>query len=87
MIESGSATAQPPIRPVTGNNIIAGNSIGTDVTGTVDLGNGWNGIKLLAGAQSNRIGTNGDGNLDDVEANIIAFNGQEGVAVAVTTRY
>jgi parallel beta-helix repeat protein len=48
---------------VTGN-LVQGNFIGTDITGTVDLGNGWNGVGI-ADASYNIIGgtTSGAGNI------------------------
>ena len=52
-----------------GNKII-GNFIGTDATGTVNLGNGWNGIFIGSGAQDNIIGGSNPG-----ERNIISGNG------------
>ncbi|NQT14577.1 MAG: hypothetical protein HQ582_17605, partial [Planctomycetes bacterium] len=44
-----------------GGNAIEGNFIGTDITGTVALGNATQGVFVYKGAQSNWIGTNGDG--------------------------
>ena len=54
-------------------NIIQGNLIGTDATGTLALGNSWNGIHLDT-ASSNQIGgaVSGAGNL-------ICANGREGI--------
>jgi hypothetical protein len=40
----------------TRNNVVAGNYIGTDVTGTLDLGNAGDGVRLEAGASNNTIG-------------------------------
>jgi CSLREA domain-containing protein len=57
----------------TGNttgNVIEGNYIGTDRTGTQPLGNGY-GIKIHGGAHDNTIGPN----------NVIAFNADQGVWV------
>jgi titin len=59
-------------------NIVAGNYIGTDVTGTVALGNGF-GV-IVTGAH-NRIGTNGDGRADALERNIISGNQSDGVKI------
>ncbi|HUG90313.1 MAG TPA: hypothetical protein VML55_05745, partial [Planctomycetaceae bacterium] len=66
----------------TTDNVIAGNFIGTDATGHGPLGNGFEGVYLTFGASSNQIGTNGDGVGDAAEANVIAFNGANGVRVA-----
>ena len=46
-------------------NLVAGNQIGTDSTGTVALGNGIAGVKIYAGSRTNTIGgtTSGAGNL------------------------
>jgi CSLREA domain-containing protein len=41
---------------VNGNNTIQGNYIGTDLTGTVDLGNGVNGLAVSQGSGDNLIG-------------------------------
>lgn len=57
------------------NNIIAGNLIGTDFTGTLPVGNGSDGIRLQDGSTTTIVGTNGDGNSDDLERNIISGNG------------
>ena len=56
-------------------NLVAGNWIGTNVSGSTGLGNVGHGVFVLAGAHDNRIG--GASNL----ANIIAFNQQNGVVV------
>jgi parallel beta-helix repeat protein len=57
-------------------NVVAGNLIGTDVTGVAPLGNGMLGVVIgEAGSPlSNRIGTNGDSVSDALEANVIAYN-------------
>ena len=62
------------------HNVIAGNYIGTDVTGTIALGNN-NGIVLGAGASSNLIGTDGDGIADAAERNLISGNRSEGIEI------
>lgn len=55
------------------DNVVAGNYIGTDVTGTLVLGNDW-GVNIAGGARSNRIGTDGNGIADTAERNIISGN-------------
>ena len=60
------------------NNLIAGNFIGVDVTGTAALGNGGEGIRGNSGS-GNVLGTNGDGVGDDVEGNVISGNGDGGI--------
>jgi titin len=74
-------------------NIVAGNFIGTDVTGTKRIkdmngnpvGNIGSGIRILGGPanrlHSNRIGTNGDGVADEAERNVISGNGDVGVNI------
>ena len=53
---------------------IQGNRIGLDVTGTVDLGNGREGVRVTNGASNTLIGTNADGLNDAGERNIISGN-------------
>jgi hypothetical protein len=65
----------------TDHNVVAGNTIGTDVTGTVALGNQDSGVWIHAGAKSNRIGTDGDGNGDATERNVIAASRYQGVVI------
>jgi uncharacterized delta-60 repeat protein len=64
------------------NNVIAGNFIGTDVSGTLDLGNATHGIQISGGASDNLVGTNGDGVNDTAERNVISGNSAIGVYVA-----
>jgi titin len=66
----------------TTNNVVAGNFIGIDKTGTVALGNANNGIWVLAGAQSNRIGTNGIDPDSAGEANVIGGNAFSGIRIS-----
>ncbi|HMB93149.1 MAG TPA: CSLREA domain-containing protein, partial [Rhodothermales bacterium] len=64
------------------NTIIAGNRIGTNAAGTAQLSSQNVGIDLNADNNTdNRIGTNGDGVSDAEEANIIAFNGGDGILI------
>lgn len=55
------------------NNVIQGNYIGTDITGSKDLGNGWNGVAVQS-STGNLIG--GD---TLAKRNVISGNGQRGV--------
>ncbi len=57
------------------NNLVAGNFIGTDITGTVALGNVNSGVRIVA-APGNMIGGTVAG-----AGNVIAMNGGPGVAV------
>ncbi|MEP3479784.1 MAG: cadherin domain-containing protein [Fuerstiella sp.] len=52
-------------------NVLQGNIIGTDVSGTQNWGSGEYGILIHGGASNNTIGGVGDG-----EGNVIAFSGQ-----------
>ncbi|KPK34237.1 MAG: hypothetical protein AMK70_08090, partial [Nitrospira bacterium SG8_35_1] len=65
----------------TDNNLIAGNFIGTDVTGTADLGNGAYGITItvLEAASNNTIG-----GTVVADRNILSGNAWYGVAVSGT---
>jgi hypothetical protein len=56
---------------LTKNNTVIGNHIGTDISGTGDLGNIGNGIFIHAGAASNTIGS----------SNTIAYNKLAGIVV------
>jgi hypothetical protein len=57
-------------------NFVFGNAIGTDVTGTVALGNVGNGVYIGGLCTDNSIG-----GADAGAGNTIAFNGQDGVLV------
>ena len=61
-------------------NIIRGNFIGTDRTGTVDLGNTNVGIRMLVTGGGNIIGGTGTG-----DANVIANSGLDGILVGAAT--
>jgi hypothetical protein len=63
-----------------GQNIVAGNYIGTDATGENLLGNSTNGININV-SDGNRIGTDGDGVGDAAERNIISGNLGHGVSI------
>lgn len=72
------------------SNIIAGNLIGTDITGTSALPNGHNAsqifgaVHLGAGSSLNVIGTNGDGQNDAAEGNLISGNDLIGIIITGT---
>ena len=55
-------------------NRVSGNLIGTDVTGTLALGNTSAGVYVTSDANYNFIGTNSDGISDELEGNIISGN-------------
>jgi titin len=56
-------------------NIVAGNLIGTDLTGTQPLGNGY-GVGIYGGANNNMIG-----GTDAGSGNVISANGGDGVVI------
>jgi len=60
--------------------VIQGNKIGTDITGTMPLGNGGCGILLFSFSGGGMIGGTNSG-----EGNIIAFNGANGVSISSAT--
>ncbi len=63
------------------SNVIAGNYIGTDVTGNKALGNLDVGVHSQRFNDNTRIGTNGDGVNDDVERNVISGNNGDGIII------
>ncbi|OWK39974.1 beta strand repeat-containing protein [Fimbriiglobus ruber] len=58
---------------------IAGNRVGTDVTGTAAIGNGISGISV--GGSNTIVGTNGDGILDGIEGNLVSGNKDGGIGL------
>jgi CSLREA domain-containing protein len=58
------------------SNRVLGNYIGTDVTGTSDLGNGRSGVFIRFGGSDNRIGGSRPG-----AGNTVGFNGRAGIRV------
>lgn len=60
------------------NNTISGNYIGTNAAGDAAIPNGWGGIMLVS-AQFTTVGTDGDGQGDDIEGNLISGNADVGV--------
>ena len=60
-------------------NVVQGNYVGTDVTGTLDLGNTWYGVYVRQTAD-NKIGGTGEG-----EGNLIAHNVRHGVNIESTS--
>ena len=59
-------------------NLIAGNLIGTDATGSYAVPNGSDGIQLAQGSANNTIGGTAS-----TAGNVIAFNASTGIAVGV----
>lgn len=60
----------------TTGNVVQGNYIGTDITGTAMIGNAWDGVALNFGATGNTIGGTTPG-----AGNIISGNGWHGVEI------
>ena len=77
----------------TSSNAVAGNWIGTDITGSVAINNGTQpvtdslgyvfggGVAISSGASNNRIGTDGKSADDDGERNVIAGSGNDGIDI------
>ncbi|MFN8766238.1 MAG: beta strand repeat-containing protein, partial [Pirellulaceae bacterium] len=65
----------------TSNNVVAGNLIGLNSSGTAAIANAQ-GVFIEGTASSNRIGTNGDGINDIAERNVISGNTTRGVLIA-----
>lgn len=75
---SGNGTVGVTMRdPATTNNRILGNLIGTDVTGTVALANGWSGVECWNGTHHNTIGGN-----TAADRNIISGNTWNGIIIS-----
>ncbi|HEX9386976.1 MAG TPA: hypothetical protein VF918_11705 [Anaerolineales bacterium] len=62
--------------PGTSGNIVSGNFIGTDRTGTQDLGNSFDGVVMVGGTSNNLIGGTEAG-----AGNVLSGNGANGVAI------
>ena len=65
------------------SNVVAGNKIGVDISGTVAIPNGTNSNSrcgIYLGGTGNRIGTNSDGISDTLERNLISGNNGCGIA-------
>jgi len=75
LISGNSANGITIFATNTNFNIIIKNKIGTDVSGAKPLGNGFDGIRITQGPAYNFIGGSPQ------TANIIAFNGRNGVSV------
>ncbi len=60
---------------------MTGSYIGTDTTGTTNIGNAQDGVFIGNGASANIVGTNGDGSDDAVEGNVISGNTWAGVSL------
>ena len=75
---NGLVNSNPGVFVVLGgsNNTIQNNYIGTDSSGTKDLGNGGSGIQLLSAA-SDSVATNGN----TIIGNLIAGNGLPGIEI------
>ena len=58
------------------NNLVAGNWIGLDATGSLDRGNGTDGIILVAGAADNTIG-----GTTANDRNVISGNNDDGISI------
>ena len=78
-VVSGNAVAGIQLRGASSDNTIQGNYIGTDSTGTVDLGNEKAGIDIIVDSSRNIIGTDGDGLNDESEGNLISGNEGYGI--------
>ena len=71
--------------PGASNNVIAGNLIGTNATGTAALANGDDGVQLEGGTTGNSVGVNSVyGAADTDERNIISGNTSFGIYITGT---
>jgi hypothetical protein len=65
----------------TGHNVVAGNLVGTDVSGTVGVGNRMAGVNIREGAANNVVG-----GLTPAARNVISGNQDDGVLIAELSR-
>ena len=68
------------------NNVLAGNKIGTDISGTSAIPNGTasnSRCGIYLGGSGNRIGTNSDGVSDTLERNLISGNHGCGITINI----
>jgi parallel beta-helix repeat protein len=61
------------------NNLITGNIIGADPSGTAAMPNGWGGVKIEQGSKYNTIGGERTGSSD--YGNLISGNGSDGIFI------
>jgi len=78
---SGNGTNGVYLSDNANGNRVSGNLIGTDITGTVDLGNASYGVFIENTSNNNIIGTNGDGVSDIIERNVLSGNNLSGVSM------
>jgi hypothetical protein len=64
----------------TERNVVAGNYIGVDATGSAALGNGGHGVAIVGGSQSNHVGFLSGGDMA-ASGNVISANAQNGVHI------
>ena len=80
---SGNLTTGISLNQAGADATVQGNRIGTNVAGTLPLGNGTGGIDVVTAAGfAAVIGTDGDGTTDETEGNVISGNAGPGVRLA-----
>jgi titin len=79
---SGSGKQQVQISGTSSSNVVAGNKIGTDVTGTVALGNWSGGVLVDTGCIGNTIGGTAPG-----AGNVILGIGNDGVQISGSSSF
>ena len=62
------------------DNVIGGNMIGVDATGTSAIGGGA-GVWITSNASNTRVGSDGDGTSDAIERNIISGHSGNGITI------
>jgi hypothetical protein len=77
---SGVRISSTSIGESTGN-ILVGNYIGTNLAGSAAIANSFAGVEISSGSTNNRIGTDGDGQHDAAEGNLISGNASTGITI------
>ncbi|MFN2284181.1 MAG: right-handed parallel beta-helix repeat-containing protein [Anaerolineae bacterium] len=80
-VVSGNGGAGVRLDNGSSGNLVAGNLIGTNAAGDAAIPNDSNGILIQYGSANNLVGTNGDGQSDALERNVVSGNNSTGIKI------